>query len=1029
MTAGRVVGLPGSGAWALLARCLLEKRRVPGLELDDLNGPLVLVCPDQETLEDVADAYGALAPLFSPGAPAPAVLGEDERGRLAALEQLRAGARLVVAVPDALKAELPKPDAFRDDTVRLRCGDRVKRDHVLERLARAGYQRVDFVESPGEFAARGAVVDFYGLEPLRAVRVLFDEDAIASMRAFEPTTQATMELLTESQAVPAQAESAERSGGRLADWVGPDALWAAPEGLEVELPQDARVARAGVLLRTGEGDLDFGARPNGPWTSPEGAWAEMARRAAEGRRVVLYSLNRGEDQRVQELLEGRLAPGTAQFLTGPLREGFDHPGLGLSVYTTSEIFKRRYRPVQRWKHFVAKGGLRFRDLRQGDYVVHQDYGVSRYRGLKPVESPGHGTLDCLLLEFRGEDRLYIPMTEFGRIQKYSGAEGKRPRLSSLDTRKWDEIKRQVAEGVAELAEQLLKTQAERSAKPAPAFTENPMEMEFAAAFPYEETPDQAQAIRDVLDDLIKPVPMDRVVIGDVGFGKTEVAMRAAFKAATSYKQVALIVPTTILADQHFQTFSNRMRDYPVRLAILTRFQTPAQQKSVIAGLKKGDVDIVIGTARLLQKDVSFKDLGLVVVDEEHRFGVKDKEKCKRLRASVHYLSLSATPIPRTLNQALSGLRGISLIQSAPVGRQPIVTKVGPWDEGVVAQAITEELARGGQVYYVHNRVRSMGDTVKRLEKLLPGVRFEMVHGQMSAQNLERAMWEFFNRKADVLVASTIIESGLDIPSVNTLLVEDAHDFGLAQLYQLRGRVGRERQRAYCYLFFAESHGDFSALSEDARKRLEALREFGELGAGVKLAMRDLEIRGAGELLGARQHGYMNAVGVEFYSQLLNDQIAERLGRARAQREPDVQMDVRVPAFIPETYLPDEMRRLDYYKRILRAKASEVDALRRELEDLSGPAPEPVRNLFALLRVRALAQRAGARSVIQKGSVIEVHFRGDAKIDPKTLSWWRDAYKGKLAFVKSKEGDGVSVEMGAEDPLKWLEDFLLGPARA
>ena len=1045
----RVVGLPGSGAWGALARSVLSD--IPGehgsLPLAALApvGQLVLVLRDQGELEDVSDAYSALGPLF-PGAPgAAAVLGEDARARLAALETLREGARLALATPASLAEPAPAPGAFADKTIRLRSGTRIKRDDLLERLALAGYQRVDFVESPGEFAARGAVVDFYGLEPLRAVRVLFDEDTVASLRSFEPGTQATLEQLSQAKAVPAAAEldgaafpreagsrpdaleGSDVGVGTVADWLSKDALWLVQEG--AQLPPGlapARLFEGARALELSGDDLDFGARGLPSFKGrPEAAWDEMRRLGERGLKVVLYSLNRGEDRRMQELLEDRLPHGLAQFLIGPLQHGFSHDELKLAVFSTSEIFDRHYRAAARWRYFSAatRGGLRWRELRVGDYVVHQDYGVARYKGLSPVPSPGHGTVDCLKLEFRGSDTLYIPMSEFGRVQKYSGAEGKRPRLSSLDTRKWEEIKRHVKEGVRELAEQLLRLQAQRAARPGHAFPEEtPMEREFAEAFPYEETPDQAAAIRDTLDDMMAPAPMDRVVIGDVGFGKTEVAMRAAFKAVAGFKQVAVLVPTTILADQHYRTFSSRMADYPVRLGILTRFQTKAEQKRVVEALAQGKLDVVIGTSRLLQKDIKFKDLGLAIIDEEHRFGVKDKERLKQLRANIDVLALSATPIPRTLNQALSGLRGISLIQSAPTGRQPIVTKVGPWNEDVVAEAVREEMGRGGQCYYVHNRVRSMTEVVERLRKLAPQARFGMVHGQMKGAQIEDAMWKFFNKEFDVLVASTIIESGLDNPSVNTLLVEDAQDFGLAQLYQLRGRIGRERQRAYCYLFYPEGHEDFSMLSEDARKRLEALREFGALGAGIKLAMRDLEIRGAGELLGARQHGFIAAVGVDFYTQLLTEEISQRKGKP-AEREKDVSIDIKLPAFIPETYLPGELERLDFYKRILRARPEDVPALRRELEDLSGPSPEPVDNLFSLLRARALAREAGVRCATQKGDVIEVVFRSDHPVAPQAIAAWTKAYKSRLRFIRSEDGDGISVDLQGEPALAWLEAFL------
>ena len=467
----RLGGLPGSGAKAYLARALLSGRGAPaGLPAATPRGPLVLLAKDQEEAEDLADAYQALSPLFEEKASAAAVFAEDERARLASLEALRSGARLVVCTPAALAGPLPRPRDFLEKTVALRVGSTVSRDGVLERLARAGYQRVDYVESPGEFAARGAVVDFYGLEPLKAVRLLFDEAALVSIRTFDTTSQATLEFVGEAKAVPAGNGEDESQVGRLTEWISKEALWLIPEELEVSAPQGAET----WVIGTGplSGDVDFGAIAHGVCHGDYArAWEEMRALAAEGYRVLLFSLNRGEDQRVQELLEDRLPAGAAQFLIGPLRQGFLLPPLKLAVFSTSEIFERRYRRAASWKYFTTsyKGALRWRELRHGDYVVHQDYGVARYQGLKPVESPGHGALDCLLLEFRGADRLYIPMTEFGRVQKYSGAEGKRPRLSSLDTRKWEEIKRQVSEGVRQLADQLLKTQAERAARPGHAF--------------------------------------------------------------------------------------------------------------------------------------------------------------------------------------------------------------------------------------------------------------------------------------------------------------------------------------------------------------------------------------------------------------------------------------------------------------------------------------------------------------------------------------------------------------------------------
>ncbi len=1017
----RVVGVPGSGARALLARRILSEKPPAGLETP--QGPLVLILPDADVVEDVADAVKALAPLFDGRGEPVAVFGDDPRERLASLELLRGGARLALATPEGLLAPVPAPAEFSARTVRFRSGDRSPRDSSIEALLAAGYQRVDFVESPGEFAVRGAVLDFHALEPAVAYRVLYDEDRIASMRPFDPLSQEPGAVVVSAVATPAEEPAA---GARVADWLLDRSFWLVAEGVEAAIPDGVCAMRLGGLLETGADDVDFGARPVGPFAAePRNAWTEMRRDAEAGRRIFLYSLNIGEDARLQEVLADELPSGAVQFLIGPLREGFRLDSEGLVFYATSQIFERDWRGVSRWKRFAAKGAqsVRWRELRQGDFVVHQEYGVARYSGMEPVSVPGHGAQDCVKLEFRGSDRLYVPLTEFDHIQKYAGVEGKRPRLSSLDTRTWEEVKRQVAEGVRELAEELLRLQAKRAASSGHSFPpEGEIEREFAASFPYEPTEDQARATAETLDDMMSSRPMDRLVVGDVGFGKTEVAMRAAFKCVMGVKQCAVLAPTTVLADQHFRTFTQRMAGFPIKVAILTRFQGRAEQARTLAELKAGKVDVVIGTARLLQKDVRFHDLGLVIVDEEHRFGVSDKERLKKVRVNADILSLSATPIPRSLHQAMTGLRGISLISTAPIGRQPIVTRVGPWDERVVSTALADEFARGGQAYYVHNRVRSMTEAVEMVKRLSRGARVAMVHGRMRPREIEEAMWDFAQRKSDVLVASTIIESGLDIPSVNTLLVEDAQDFGLAQLYQLRGRIGRERQRAFCYLFHP-SESNLKDLPEDARKRLEALKEFGSLGAGIKLAMRDLEIRGAGDLLGAKQHGFMNAVGADYYSQILENEIARLRGKA-VEDDRTVSIDLRLPAFIPEDYLPGEIERLKVYKRALKAAPGEVKLILEELERLSGPAPQPVKNLFELIALRALARRVKVESVVELEKAVEIRFRPDAPPSPDSLARWMQVFAGRITFVPdSMEGDAVRLALDGRAAAMAVREFL------
>ena len=1017
--ANLIGGVPGSGAWAYLA---LKK-------LQGLSSPLIAVRRHEEALEDLADALAALGALFPEiklgSLP---IFGPDERERLASLERLRAGAKIVLATPDGLSAAAPAPSAFAGQRLTLNMGVTIPMSELLGRLAEWGYSRVDFVETPGEFAARGAVVDFYQLEPLRAVRLLFNEDKIDSMRGFDPETQASGDFVHDVSLSPARWKE---TPGTVADWLGLDsglrrndestgALWIAEEDLK--LPDAAaNVLRVGIATDQD----DFGARAVPRFQGNiKLAMEQMRSWHEQGYKLLLYSLNRGEDERVQEMLEGRCEG--CQFLIGSLRSGFIHAPDKLAVLTSSELFDRSYRPTPRWLRYRPQGSRnKFKaDLKPGDYVVHEQYGISRYRGIKPIDTPEGGKIDCLTLEYRSNDRVYVPMADFRLVQKYVAAEGHRPRLSSLDTKSWEHVKAKVAEGVRELAEKLLAIEAARAAQPGHAFpADSHMEDEFAQTFPYEETIDQRRAIEEVKADLMSKRPMDRLVIGDVGFGKTEVAMRAAMKCIAGNMQCCVLVPTTILADQHFRTFSKRFAEYPVKLGWLSRFQTAAETTKVLADIKKGTVDIVIGTQRLLSPDIKFKNLGLLIVDEEHRFGVKDKERIKAMKTDVDVLSLSATPIPRTLYQGLSGLKKVSLIQSAPSGRQPIVTWVGPESPERIQAAIREEVARGGQAYFVHNRVRTLPEKVRELQKLMPELRFVMAHGQMKGHELEKVMWEFFQRKADVLVASTIIESGLDIPTVNTMLIEDAQEFGLAQLYQLRGRIGRERQRAYCYLFHPAG-GDIDRLPEESRQRLEALRELTELGSGMRLAMRDLEIRGAGDLLGAKQHGFINAVGVEYYSELLQEEVErKKTGKPTAPKVEPVQLDLGVQALLPENYMPGEMERISFYKRMLNATEKELPALRKELEDLSGPLPVQADNLFRLLELRITAGKAGIREVAQRGDSMEIRFRQGAPVAPETIGRWHQEYAGRLEFVRDAAGDGVRIRGEVKTPLLWLEEFL------
>ncbi|MBI3299818.1 MAG: transcription-repair coupling factor [Elusimicrobia bacterium] len=1028
-------GVPNAAAWGRLAMALLEPAGPPG-PLKAALGiapalPIVVVRSSEEDLEDAADAARALGLVFpEAGEAAAAVFGEDPAGRLAARERLHAGARLVFATPAGLGAPAAGVGEYAAERLVVRAGGGLKRQLLLDRLTGLGYQRVDFVESPGEFAARGAVVDFHTLEPALAVRALYDVDKIVSVKSFDPATQTTRREFLDSAVVGPAVESP--SSATVGSLLAAQGTWLVEPGFELPGRPRAVLTVGGDAGK--EADLGWDAFPAARG-GIEAAAAFCAARASEGWKLLLFSMTRGEDERLQEMLEGRVPEGAVQFLVGPLRQGFVEPAAKRAFLSSAELFGRTWR-LPRWKAppGTERVRARWRELRRGDFVVHEQFGVARYLGLEAVHEPGSlqaeasgGTPsihDCLSLEFRGGDRLFLPMADFKRVQKYVAAEGARPRLSSLDTKSWADVKARVEEGVRELAQELLKRHAERVGMPGHAFSaESRLEVEFAESFPYEETPDQAKAIAEVKADMEEPHPMDRIVVGDVGFGKTEVAMRACLKCAAGLKQAAVLVPTTVLADQHLRTFRSRFAEYPVRVEGLSRFATAAEQKAVIEALKAGKVDIVVGTHRLLSADVRFKDLGLVVVDEEHRFGVKDKERLKALRARVDCLTLSATPIPRTLHQGLSGLRGISLIQSAPTGRLPITTEVRPYDEKHVKAAIEAELARGGQVFYVHNRVKTLPEAAEKLAALVPGARLTTGHGQMKAETLEKAMWDFHKGKYDVLVASTIIESGLDIPTVNTLLVEDAQDFGLAQLYQLRGRIGRERRRATCVLYYPGDAKSLKSLSEDASRRLEALRQFRDLGSGLGLAMRDLEIRGAGDLLGARQHGYINAVGVEYYSRLLETEVERLRGRRAKLEQAPAQLDLSLPAFVPETYLPGDLERLRFYKRALDADEKGLEALHKEVTDISGPPPAEVENLFAVLRLRRRASTRGVRAVAERAGKLEIYLHAGVEPPPVSLKAWLNAFGGRLEFARSAEGDGMKLTLGRQKAVEVLDILL------
>ncbi len=761
----------------------------------------------------------------------------------------------------------------------------------------------------------------------------------------------------------------------------------------------------------------FHSEPQPPYAgSLERLRADLERLAATHDLFLLCD-NEGQAERLRELLEADEAaggPAAVSILVGGLHEGFVLSDARLVAFTDHELFNR-YRRVRRYPRYRGAGPIEdYQALRVGDYVVHVQHGIGRYQGLEPVVVDDLRR-DCLVVAYQGTDKLFVPSDQLDLLEKYVGKEGEVPRLDRLGGKEWARVKARAKKAIKDMAEELLQIYAARQAQPGHGFgPDTHWQRELETSFIYEETPDQAQAVADVKRDMERPRPMDRLVCGDVGYGKTEVAVRAAFKAVMDGKQVAVLAPTTLLAEQHLSTFRERVADFPVKVEMLSRFRTASQQAAILRSLADGTLDVVIGTHRLLQKDVAFKDLGLVVVDEEQRFGVAHKERLKKLRRQVDVLTLTATPIPRTLHMGLLGVRDMSIIDTPPPGRLPIETEIVEWKDEAIAGAVLREMDRGGQVFFVHNRVETIDAIARHLRKLLPEARFAVAHGQMRERELERVMLEFLDRRYDVLVSTLIIESGLDIPSVNTILVNRADTMGLAQLYQLRGRVGRTTLRAYAYLIVPPAR----SITEVAWKRLAALREFTELGAGFKIAMKDLEIRGAGNLLGPEQHGYVAAVGFDLYCRLLEETVRELKGEV-VEPKFEARIDADVDAYIPDEYVEDSDVKVGFYKRLARTESvEEVAALEEELRDRYGAPPDAATSLFALRALRLEAERAGAEQVRLARGELRVRLAPARPVGRDVVGALVAASETRLEFLT---GDGRSfrARLPGAAPGEWI----------
>ncbi len=716
-------------------------------------------------------------------------------------------------------------------------------------------------------------------------------------------------------------------------------------------------------------------------------------------------------------------PWPVMALIGRLSDGFAWPDLGLVFITEEEIFGRKVHRPSSPKSKTAPFLSTFKELKPGDFVVHADYGVGEYQGLTHISVDSFET-DFLTLRYEPDAKLYVPLYSLDKVQKYIGAEGLTPKLDKLGAATWARTKERVRKDILEMAQQLVAVYAAREAMHRPSFSPpDNLYREFESAFPYEETPDQQKAIEDVLEDMQRPRPMDRVVCGDVGYGKTEVALRAAFKAVEDGYQAAVLVPTTLLADQHFRTFSQRLEQFSVRVDMLSRYRTPSEQKETLKGLKTGAVDLVIGTHRLLQKDILFKNLGLLVVDEEHKFGVKHKERIKEFKKLVDVLTLTATPIPRTLHMSLAGIRDLSIIQTPPLDRQAIQVVLARFGKRVIREAILHELARNGQVFFVHNRVQGIERMAEFIRNLVPEAQVGIAHGQLKEDAIEDVMSKFLAGRLNVLVTTSIIESGIDIPTANTIIINRADRFGLADLYQIKGRVGRSREKAFAYLLAPADE----ALSDAARKRLRAIQELSELGAGFRIAAQDLETRGAGNLLGRQQSGHIAAVGIDLYTQMMEEAMAELRGKELAP-EPDTLITMRASAFIPENYISDVSLRLAAYKEISNAAGeTELDGIRDELRDRYGELPEPAANLLEIMGVKIVAKQARVARIDAGKELVNITFADNAGISPDRVMTLLKRNKGRIRIVPEYTLQIVlpdqSLRTASEAVKKCLQELL------
>ena len=940
-------GLVGSSRSAILSALAQHFKDIlvivsTASKAEKIRQEVELLCGRHPVIFPALDVLPEEGPAPYGGGASKEIVGE----RLAVRGGWKRGKESIVVA--SVKAALQKTSRLVE-ALTLSEEQEIRIDTLIGKLIDLGYKRFDIVGERGEFSVRGGIVDLFPIGNSLPVRLEFLEDRVVSLRHFDPYSQRSVGKVTETMVLPAF----ERPEVLLFDLLPAGTIVVSDERLE--LTRAAELEE--IFWETNVELSSFLKEGEEPAFSAPQSYIGQIDNIPRGAVVVSRHAERLKDE----------LPGV-NIVPGELAGGFIFNDLNL--ISDKELFGEE--AIPRKKKEAAREGVAdelLADLKPGDYVVHENYGIGVYRGIHPLEIEGIKQ-DYLLIEYAEGDKLYIPPPMAGLVEKYNGGREAHPRLSRLGTREWLRTRSRVKESVQEMTRELLDIYASREKLEGQAFPPDDIwQKELEATFPYEETPDQLKAIVSVKKDMESARPMDRLVCGDVGYGKTEVALRAAAKAASAGKQVALLAPTTILVEQHYNSFKQRFQNLPFNIEMLSRFRSKEEQKEIVKLLEAGGVDIVVGTHRLLSKDIRFKDLGLLIVDEEQKFGVTHKEKLKKIRKTVDVLTLTATPIPRTLYFSLSGIREMSMISTPPVDRSPIRTYIIPFSEKVIREAVLHEIDRGGQIYFVHNYVETIQGMAARVRKLVPEARITVGHGQMEESELEKTMLDFMARKYDVLICTSIIESGLDIPNVNTILIDQADRFGLSQLYQIRGRVGRSAVRAYAYLFYHPAR----SMTDQAVERLKAIQEFTALGSGYKLAMRDLEIRGAGNLLGADQSGHIYEVGFDLYCELLEEAVKEIKGE-KVTPSREVEIDLRVEASIPSDYVADDRQRIALYRRMnLITDPQGIGDLIKEMEDRFGKIPPQVETLLRILQLRVEALKAGVKSIKEEKGKIRIEW--------------------------------------------------------